>query len=102
MKQGNKISAKKVIVVSFVVDLLDIVLSIGVAIITGSVIMLTEALEGVSDLVASGLLWIGLKRSTRREDRSHPFGYGREIYFWTLLSALIMFGVTSTVSIYLG
>jgi len=64
--------------------------------------MLTESLEGVSDLVSSGLLLIGLKRSTRREDRAHPFGYGREIYFWTLLAALIMFGVTSSVSIYLG
>lgn len=102
VKKEKQITAKKVILVSFTVDLLDIVLSLGVALITGSVIMLTETLEGVSDFVSSGLLLIGLKRSTRREDRSHPFGYGREIYFWTLLAALIMFGVTSTVSIYLG
>jgi cation diffusion facilitator family transporter len=100
--QEKKITAKKVIVASFAVDLLDILLSVGVAIITGSVIMLTESLEGISDLVSSGLLWIGLKRSSRKEDRSHPFGYGREIYFWTLLAALIMFGVTSSVSIYIG
>lgn len=102
MKQGNKISAKKVIVWSFGVDLLDILLSLGAAIITGSIVMFTEALEGVSDLVSSGLLLIGLKRSTRKDDRAHPFGYGREIYFWTLLAALVMFGITSSVSIYLG
>lgn len=98
----KKISARTVIVASFLVDLLDIVLSVFVALITGSVIMLTEALEGVSDLTSSGLLLIGLKRSTQKADRSHPFGYGREIYFWTLLAALVMFGVTSTVSIYFG
>lgn len=98
----QKITAKKVIVASFVVDLLDILLSVTVAVLTGSVIMLTESLEGVSDLVSSGLLWVGLKRSSKKADKSHPFGYGREIYFWTLLAALIMFGVTSTASIYFG
>lgn len=98
----KKISAKTVVVASFLVDILDIVLSVIVAILTGSIIMLTEALEGVSDLTSSGLLLIGLKRSTQKADKTHPFGYGREIYFWTLLAALIMFGVTSTVSIYFG
>lgn len=98
----RKITAKTVIVVSFLVDILDIVLSIFVALVTGSIIMLTESLEGVSDLISSGMLLIGLKRSTQKADRTHPFGYGREIYFWTLLAALIMFGVTSTVSIYFG
>ena len=102
MKQEKPITAKKVIVWSFAVDLLDILLSLGAAIITGSIVMFTEALEGVSDLVSSGLLLIGLKRSTKKDDRAHPFGYGREIYFWTLLAALVMFGITSSVSIYLG
>lgn len=100
--KNRKISARTVVVASFLVDVLDIVLSIGVAFLTGSVIMLTEALEGVSDLTSSGLLLIGLKKSSQKADRTHPFGYGREIYFWTLLAALIMFGVTSTVSIYFG
>lgn len=102
MKQEKKITAKKVIVWSFAVDLLDILLSLGAAVITGSIVMFTEALEGVSDLISSGLLLIGLKRSSRKDDRAHPFGYGREIYFWTLLAALVMFGITSSVSIYLG
>lgn len=64
--------------------------------------MLTEALEGVSDLLASGLLLVGVRRSSGSPDKTHPFGYGREIYFWTLLSALIMFGITATMSLYLG
>ncbi len=103
MDSGEKrISARKVIIASFAVDLIDIILSVAVAIFSGSIIMVTQALEGLSDLTSSGLLLIGLKRSTRRDDRTHPFGYGREIYFWTLLAALVMFGVTSTASVYFG
>lgn len=104
MEKSSKknISAKKVIITSFVVDFLDIALSVFVSIVSGSVIMLTQVLEGISDLAASGILVIGLNRSLKTEDKSHPFGYGREIYFWTLISALITFGVTSTLSVYFG
>jgi cation diffusion facilitator family transporter len=97
-----KFSARKVVVTSFLVDLLDIILNLVITLVSGSVIMLTELMEGIADLLASGFLYIGLRRAMKKEDRGHPFGYGREIYFWALLSALIMFGVTSTLSIYFG
>jgi cation diffusion facilitator family transporter len=64
--------------------------------------MLAELMEGIADLLASGFLYFGLHRAMKKEDRGHPFGYGREIYFWALMSALIMFGVTSSLSIYFG
>jgi cation diffusion facilitator family transporter len=102
LKIEQKISTKRVILTSFVVDFLDVVLNLTIAILSGSVIMLTEFLEGLSDLVASGLLLIGFKRSKQKEDKTHPFGYGREIYFWSFLSAIIMFGLTSTLSFYFG
>lgn len=98
----KKITARRVIITSFVVDLLDIILNLGVAIISGSIVMFTQVLEAFADLTASGFLLIGFRRSMRKEDKTHPFGYGREIYFWTLLSALVMFGLTSTLSFYLG
>lgn len=98
----KRITARRTILTSFFVDLLDIVLSLGVAILSGSVIMFTQVLEGISDLSSSGLLLVGLNRSMQKEDREHPFGYGREIYFWTFLAALIMFGITSTLSFYFG
>ncbi len=100
--EQSRMSAKKVITISFIVDLLDLILSLIVAILSGSVVMLSQVLEGGADLLSSGLLLVGLQKSNRLADRSHPFGYGREIYFWTLLSALIMFSVTATLSIYLG
>jgi cation diffusion facilitator family transporter len=102
LKTEQKISTKKVIVTSFVVDFLDVVLSFIITLLSGSVIMLTQVLEGISDLVSSGLLLIGLKRSMQREDNTHPFGYGREIYFWSFLAAIIMFGSTATFSFYFG
>ncbi len=101
-RMEKKITARKVIVTSFVVDVSDVILNLIVAFLSGSVIMLTQVLEGLSDLMASGFLLIGLRRSIRKEDKTHPFGYGREIYFWTLLSALVMFGITATTSIYFG
>lgn len=102
LKLEKKITARRVILTSFVVDLLDIVLNFSVAILSGSVIMVTQVLEAIADLTASGFLLIGLRRSMRKEDKTHPFGYGREIYFWTLLSAIVMFGITSTLSFYFG
>lgn len=99
---SKKITARRVIVISFLVDISDIALNLSVAIVSGSVIMVTRLLEAIADLTASGFLLIGLHRSMRKDDKTHPFGYGREIYFWTLLSALVMFGLTSTLSFYFG
>lgn len=96
------ISAKKVLVTSFLVDLLDITMNLAVAIITGSVVMLAELLQGIADLIAAGFLLIGLKRSGIPADKTYPFGHGREMYFWTLLSSVIMLAVTAGISFYFG
>jgi cation diffusion facilitator family transporter len=98
----KQISAKKAVATSFFVDLGDIILNVIVVIITGSVVMLAEALEGGSDLVASGALLIGLRISKRRADRKHPFGYGKALFFWTLISAIIMLVFASSLSFYFG
>jgi cation diffusion facilitator family transporter len=102
LKTEQKITTKRVLITSFMVDLIDVILSFSVAILSGSVIMLTQVLEGISDLASSGLLLIGFSRSLQKEDESHPFGYGTEIYFWSFLAAVIMFGLTSTLSFYFG
>jgi divalent metal cation (Fe/Co/Zn/Cd) transporter len=57
----SKISSKRAILTSFLVDLGDIALNVTAMIFTGSVVLLAEALEGGSDLVASGLLFVGLR-----------------------------------------
>lgn len=95
-------SAKRAIVTSFLVDLGDIGLNVTAMLITGSVVLLAEALEGGSDLVASGLLYIGLRISNKRANQAHPFGFGKALFSWTLLSAIVMLVFGAGLSFYYG
>src|SRR5688572_31165410 len=98
----SKISSKRTILTSFLVDLGDIALNVTAMIITGSVVLLAEALEGGSDLVASGLLFVGLRISNKRANKKHPFGFGKALFSWTLLSALVMLVFGGGLSFYFG
>lgn len=95
-------SASRIIITSFLVDFIDVLTSFIVALLSGSVVMIAQVLEGLTDLAASGFLLIGLIKSRKPSDKKHPFGYGLEIYFWTMLSSILILGVTSTLSIYFG
>lgn len=102
MIPSKPIAASRVLLISFLVDLLDVILGVVVTILSGSVVMLAQALEGAADLTSSGLLVFGLRRSRKKADITHPFGYGRELYFWTMISALIMLAITATLTIHFG
>ena len=71
-------------------------------VITGSASMLAEAIHSVADSGNQGLLLLGGHRARRKADETHPFGYGRERYFWAFIVALVLFSLGGAFAIFEG
>jgi len=69
---------------------------------TGSGAMLAEAIHSLADSCNQLLLLFGMKQSTRPPDADYPLGYGKSIYFWSFLVAVILFSLGGMFSIYEG
>jgi cation diffusion facilitator family transporter len=72
------------------------------AVLTGSGAMLAESIHSYADCGNQGLLFWGLSASKKNPDQEHPLGYGKEIYFWSFVVALILFSMGGLFSIYEG
>ncbi|WP_029623151.1 cation diffusion facilitator family transporter [Sphingomonas elodea] len=72
------------------------------AAITASSSMLTEGVHSLVDSLNQILLLYGQRRAKRPPDAEHPFGYGRELYFWAFVVAILIFGLGAGVSVYEG
>jgi cation diffusion facilitator family transporter len=69
---------------------------------TGSSAMLSEAVHSLVDTINELLLLYGMHRARRPPDRAHPLGHGRELYFWSFIVALMVFGLGAGVSLFEG
>jgi cation diffusion facilitator family transporter len=72
------------------------------AAVTGSSAMLTEGIHSVVDSLNQLLLIWGRRQARKAPDPIHPFGYGRELYFWSFVVAVLVFALGAGVSVYEG
>lgn len=94
--------SKKVIIAALIGNGLISVTKFIASFITGSSAMLSEGIHSVVDTGNQLLLLLGLKRAKLPASPSFPFGHGKEIYFWSFVVAIMIFGVGAGISIYEG
>jgi len=87
------------VVIAFAANLLIAVAKTAAAVMTGAASMLAEAAHSWADAGNEIFLLIAQRRAAREPDDSHPLGYGREIYIWSLFAAIGLFAVGAGVSI---
>lgn len=98
MSDSNKIVVYAALAGNLAIALVKFV----AAYITNSSAMLSEAIHSVVDTLNEILLLYGIKKSQQSPNAQHPFGYGRELYFWAFIVSLMVFALGAVVSIYQG
>jgi cation diffusion facilitator family transporter len=98
----RKHSDKKVIYAALIGNSAIAIMKFIVAVISGSAAMLAEGFHSAADSGNQIMLLIGHSRAQKPPDDKHPFGYGKELYFWAFVVAVSIFFVGAALSIYEG
>jgi cation diffusion facilitator family transporter len=95
-------ASKTVIYAALIGNSLIAITKFAASAVTGSSAMLAEGIHSLVDTGNQGLLLYGLHRAKRPADERYPFGYGKEIYFWSFAVAILVFALGAGVSLYEG
>ena len=99
---GGGAGSRAAVWAALIGNVLVTVTKAGAAAFTGSSAMLSEAVHSFVDTGNEVLLLYGMRVAKKRADRDHPAGYGRELYFWSFIVALLVFALGAGVSIFQG
>lgn len=88
---NSQVTDMRTVTVSCLVSFFDVLINFIGAAITGSSIMVSQGFQGLADFVTTLFLLFGVRRSKRKATPRHPLGYGRELFFWVLISSLVAF-----------
>jgi len=94
--------SKKVIIAALIGNALISITKFTAALFTGSSAMLSEGIHSLVDTGNQMLLLYGMKQANKPADENFPFGYGKEIYFWSFIVAILIFALGGGISIYQG
>jgi cation diffusion facilitator family transporter len=94
--------SRKAIAAAFLANLGIAIAKFAGFFVTGAASLLAEAIHSVADTGNQALLFLGGHRARRRPTPEHPFGYGRERYFWAFIVALMLFSLGALFAIYEG
>jgi len=98
----HKAAGRRVVYAALAGNLAIALIKFMAAALTGSSAMLSEGVHSLVDTINEVLLLYGLNRAGKPPDLSHPFGHGRELYFWSFIVALLVFALGAGVSLYEG
>lgn len=98
----TKVTTRRVLLTALAVDLFDILMNAAVALLTGSAVVMAKLLQGTADLVVDIMLLLGFSHSKKRSTKRHPFGFGKETYFWAIMAGVFIFFITASLAVYSG
>jgi cation diffusion facilitator family transporter len=94
--------SKKAIIAAFLANLAIAIAKLVGFVLTGAASMLAESVHSFADSGNQGLLFLGGARARKRATPAHPFGYGRERYFWSFVVALVLFTLGGLFALFEG